>query len=56
MDNTNFTPNPKRHLIMSIAKSILRIIAGTALVFGSYIVCGVFLVLAEILGIIEELV
>lgn len=49
-------PDPKRHLVTSIAKSILRIIAGTALVFGSYIVCGVLIVLAEILGIVEELV
>ena len=52
----DLTPSPKGHLIVSIIKSVLRIIAGTALVSGSFIACGVLLVLAELLGIIEELV
>lgn len=52
----DLTPSPRGHLIVSIIKSIMRIIAGTSLVFGSFIACGAFLVLAELLGIIEELV
>jgi len=51
----NFTPDPKKHLIVSITKSILRIIGCTSLIFGSYIICGMFLIAAEILGIVEEL-
>jgi hypothetical protein len=53
---SNLTPSPKGHLIVSIIKSVLRIIAGTSLVAGSFVVCGILLVLAELLGIVEELV
>lgn len=55
-NKNNFTPDPKKHLVISVIKSILRIIAGTSLVFGSLFVCGTFIVLAELLGILEELV
>jgi len=50
------TPDPKKHLFTSIVKSVVRIIACTSLIFGSYIICGVLLIIAEMLGILEELV
>ena len=50
------SPDPRKHLFTSIVKSTVRIIACTSLIFGSYIICGVLLVVAEILGILEELV
>ena len=43
------------HFRISIVKSILRIIAGIALVNGLLVPAGSFFILAEILGIIEEL-
>jgi uncharacterized membrane protein YphA (DoxX/SURF4 family) len=43
------------HFRISVAKSILRIIAGIALVNGLLIPSGAFFIVAEILGIIEEL-
>ena len=49
-------PDAKKHLQISILKSVLRIIAGTALIFGGVIIAGALLVLAEIAGIVEELV
>jgi hypothetical protein len=42
------------HFRISVAKSILRIIAGIALVNGLLIPSGVFFIVAEILGIVEE--
>ena len=46
----------KGHFYVSIVKSAVRIAAGTALIMGSFAVCGWFIILAEILGIIEEVV
>jgi hypothetical protein len=43
------------HFRISVAKSILRIIAGIALVNSLLITAGSFFIVAEILGIIEEL-
>ena len=43
------------HFRISIVKSILRIIAGIALFNGLLIPSGAFFIVAEILGIIEEL-
>jgi hypothetical protein len=43
------------HFRISVAKSILRIIAGIALVNGLLIPSGAFFIVAEILGIVEEL-
>jgi uncharacterized membrane protein YphA (DoxX/SURF4 family) len=43
------------HFRISIVKSILRIIAGIALVNGLLVPAGGFFIVAEILGIIEEL-
>jgi hypothetical protein len=47
---------PKLHLQISIAKSGLRIIAGIALASSMFVTSGVLFVLAEVLGIVEELV
>ena len=46
----------KGHFYVSIVKSAVRIAAGVALIMGSLVVCGALLILAEILGIVEELV
>jgi hypothetical protein len=47
------------HFYVSLLKSVVRIGAGTALMFAGIswlVVAGVCLVIAEILGIVEELV
>jgi hypothetical protein len=46
----------KGHFYVSLVKSGLRILAGMTLVQGNMIVAGVFLIFAEILGIVEEMV
>jgi hypothetical protein len=43
------------HFYISLVKSIIRMGAGTALVFQQFILSGILLILAEILGVIEEL-
>ncbi len=49
-------PDPKNHLRWSLLKSSLRILAGAVLV-GQYIaMAGLLLIVAEILGIVEEVV
>ena len=45
----------KWHFIISILKSIIRIGAGLSLISGCIVQAGWLLVLAEILGIAEEL-
>lgn len=49
-------PDAKKHLYVSLAKSFIRIVAGVCLVVGFPVWCGVGLIAAEALGIIEELV
>jgi hypothetical protein len=49
-------PDAVWHLRISLAKSLIRIVAGAALVMGELFVAGSLLILAEILGIGEELV
>ena len=44
------------HFYVSLAKSGLRIIAGIFLIDGNLLVAGSLLILAEGLGVIEELV
>lgn len=44
------------HFYVSVCKSAVRIAAGAALIMGSFAVCGWLIILAEILGIVEELV
>ena len=46
----------KGHFYVSVCKSAVRIAAGAALVMGSFAACGWLLILAEILGIVEEVV
>lgn len=46
----------RRHFYVSVCKSAVRIAAGAALIIGSLAVCGWLLILAEILGIVEEVV
>ena len=46
----------KGHFYVSVCKSAVRIAAGSALIMGSLVVCGALLILAEILGIVEEVV
>jgi len=46
----------KGHFYVSIVKSAVRIGAGTALIMGSFVLTGWLLILAEILGIVEEIV
>jgi hypothetical protein len=50
-------PDPRLHRNISFAKSAIRIAAGVALVWPqNLILAGVFLILAEVLGVVEELV
>jgi hypothetical protein len=46
----------KGHFYVSLIKSALRIGAGYFLIQGNFLVCGVLLIVAEVLGIVEELV
>ena len=46
----------KGHFYVSLVKSALRIIAGVVLVQGLLFEAGAFLIAAELLGIVEELV
>lgn len=50
-------PDPKLHRNISFVKSAIRIAAGIALVWPqNLILAGAFLILAEVLGVAEELV
>lgn len=49
-------PDPKWHLRISIAKSLLRFAAGFYLCLGNLFVAGTLLIFAEALGVAEELV
>lgn len=46
----------KGHFYVSLVKSGLRIVAGSALILGSLFWAGCFLIGAELLGILEEIV
>jgi hypothetical protein len=46
----------KGHFYVSLAKSLIRILAGIAFIYGSVASAGVLLIVAEVLGIAEELV
>lgn len=49
-------PDPRMHFLVSMAKSGLRIIAGVCLMSGAIVSAGILLILAEVLGVIEEIV
>jgi hypothetical protein len=44
------------HFYVSLAKSVIRIGAGIALIMGFPVLCGASLIVAEGLGILEEMV
>ncbi len=44
------------HFKVSMYKSVLRFFAGMALILGEIYLAGILLILAEFLGIIEEVV
>jgi hypothetical protein len=46
----------KGHFYVSLAKSAIRIVAGLCLVSGNLVFAGTGFILAEVLGIVEELV
>lgn len=45
----------KRHFYISLIKSGVRIAAGVALITGSFVKAGILFVVAELLGVAEEL-
>jgi hypothetical protein len=49
-------PDPVKHKYISFVKSVVRIAAGSALCLGMFWWAGALLILAEILGVAEELV
>jgi len=49
-------PSINGHFYVSLAKSGLRIIAGVLLIYSNVVGAGLFLIAAEVLGIVEELV
>ena len=49
-------PDPKWHLRISILKSLFRFGAGFYLVLGNVVMAGILVILAEALGVLEELV
>ena len=49
-------PDPTLHRNISFVKSIARIVAGTALIFGSLEWGGSLIIIAELIGILEEMV
>jgi hypothetical protein len=53
------TPISKKfftHTSVSMVKSGFRILAGVSLCFGDFVIAGALLIVAELLGIAEELV
>jgi len=49
-------PDPIKHKYISFVKSGFRILAGITLCFGEFVIAGALLIVAEALGIVEELV
>lgn len=49
-------PDPKLHLYISLVKSVIRISAGMFLICGAFVPAGALFIIAEGLGIVEELV
>lgn len=49
-------PDPKKHKYVSFVKSGFRILAGATLFFGEFAVAGSLIIVAEVLGIVEEVV
>jgi hypothetical protein len=49
-------PDPKKHLYISLVKSSIRILAGSMLFVDLWHLAGILIIVAEVLGIAEELV
>jgi hypothetical protein len=49
-------PDATKHKYVSFIKSGFRILAGATLIFGEFTVAGMLLIVAELLGIVEEVV
>lgn len=49
-------PDPTKHKYISFVKSGFRILAGVSLAFGEFVLAGALFVVAELLGIAEEMV
>lgn len=49
-------PDPKLHMLISFAKSAARIVAAILLAVGVFKSAGIMFIIAEVLGIVEELV
>jgi len=49
-------PDALKHKYISFVKSGFRILAGATLFFGEFAIAGALLIVAEVLGIAEELV
>jgi hypothetical protein len=45
-----------KHFYVSLVKSVIRIVAGACLISGNFVFAGIGFILAEVLGIVEELV
>jgi len=56
MNQFDLIPDPVRHKLISIAKSLIRIAAFLSLIMSDMLLAGVLLIIAELLGIAEELV
>jgi hypothetical protein len=46
----------KGHFYVSLGKSAIRIVAGACLITGNLLMAGVCFIMAEVLGIVEEIV
>ena len=53
---TSLIPDPKKHQQISFVKSAFRILAGLALAFNQFGLAGALIIIAEVLGIAEEMV
>ncbi len=49
-------PDPVKHKYISFVKSGFRILAGISLFFGDFAIAGTLIIVAELLGIYEEMV
>ena len=56
MNQFDLIPDPVRHKLISIAKCLIRIIAFISLIHTDILLAGTLLIIAELFGILEELV
>jgi hypothetical protein len=54
--NNDKIPDPKKHFTISMYKSAVRVLAGAALAFWWFEIAGLLFIIAEGLGVIEEIV